>query len=725
MATIPDSMDMGERVVARRRVPITDNRGPEIEAAALGNAAERIGQRVQQFAAHDDQFNAGIASAKLKQKSAEIEKELESDPDFESHESKYLEKMNAERQEAAKTIKGERSRALFDQDAQADIARGSQQVFANAKTIEGQWGRGTLTETLDANRRTAIEAKTPEAREALMLSTMEAIDGAVAKRYISPEQAVLTRKAWAQNYAEDFIGALPAADQVAALKDPKNQEARIIDPAKRAGMLKLAEHNASVEKVESASNAIVKAFEVDTTTGQAALKELDKSDLSDEDKFRVRSQVRQGQGLIHAERRQEFAEQVNALERRIASGVPGPNAELDAKALYRKGVYTPEQFTNVLQSIDGARVKGATDAAIAASIREALAGGERLDPRNDKIVDGVDKLFIQATTDNHMAPGTDEWINGAAGIAAKTNILPPEAMSWARKNLLSGDPKLSVPAANAMARWSDAAPAAYTYFDDANMKAFAEQLDGFTRAGMKPEEATKQAHDNVYTMPKERRDRLDAQYKKEKYAADNPSQLQSRLNSDDSFDRALLGGAPAAPTMAGVGARAMADEYELLVRSYYDKTNGDVTAARDLAWKDIRGTYGYSTVNGAPEILKYAPELEYPGIDVNVIRSDAVEAAKQLGVESNNVRLVPNTKTGRTRGLEWELHYTDADGFEDVVLGPDNRPARYEIPTDTARYLAAQEDAKRKSVDAARTESKRRREFAEIDALVEQSLSIN
>jgi hypothetical protein len=473
----------------------------------------------------------------------------------------------------------------------------------------------------------------------------------------------------------------------------------------RSKFLAIAENEAKQQRVTGASNAITAAYERSQQAGLAALQNLDKSGLSPEDQFSVRAQVRQNMGLIHAERRQEFAEEVNELERAITAEAPGADAERRAASLYSRGVYTPEQYTNVLQAIDGARAQGASNGAASAAVAAALESGSHLDPKNEKIVKAVDTLFATTTQLNKVQPGSDEYINGAGVLAHKTNILPPSAMSWARASILSGDPKLVAPAATAMASWADAAPTAYAYFDDPNLKAYSAQVYSLIAAGASPSSAVETVRANQQ-LPEARRKELATTYTKEKYAGDNGSELQSRLNNDDAFDRSL------SPTGAPAATEAMRSEYNASVRQYFEKTNGNIEQARELAWRDIRGMYGYSTVNGAPELLKHAPELRYPGIDTSVIRADIDAIAATMNVKTP-VRMVPSLDTDLTQGQVWELHTTDEDGYETTVLDERNRPVQYRIPTDTRVYLEKQEQAKKAAIDAARAESANRRAIAE------------
>jgi hypothetical protein len=518
---------------------------------------------------------------------------------------------------------------------------------------------------------------------------------------LTKQQAVLTaqaqRRGWspeqlAEQQLKQRSGVHSAVLQAAATAGDYVYAEEYL--AARGDEMTAAERTAAEQVVKQGqvigrANGILAEYRTDATAGTRALLAIEQDEtLQPEVKDRVRARVREGMGLIHAERRQEYGEQVTALERSISQDSPGANAESQARALYRRGAYTAEQYTNEM-----------------ASVENAIATGQRLDPKDTDVVKAVDSYFVEATRVNQIAPGSDEWINSASAIANRTNILPPEAMSWARKTILSGEPDLAVPAANAMARWADAAPHAYAYFDDPQLKANAEAIDSMVRTGVAPEKAVEIARANTFDIPKARQDQLRADYGKKKYATDNAGELQSFLNSDDNFDRTVIGGAPAAPL-------AMRDEFDSLVRTYFDYTNGDISRARDLAWKDLRGTYGVSTVNGEPEVMKWAPELVFKGLPPEIVRSDIDEAAKSRGIKTP-VRLTPSRVTGDSRGALWELSTVDDDGNAEILLDEKNRPLIYAIPSDTGAFARDQEAAKREAVERARAMSKSAREQAE------------
>lgn len=701
MARIPDETDLGSRVIAQRRAPIYEDRSAEIAAEGVARTAESIGRSVQQLARDQDEFNTGRARSALLQEDDAIRKELATDPNWQTHESRYAERMKTAREEASKKIGGPRAKAAFDMSADADILRGTEQIREGARKVEGQWARSELDTTLEANRKAALETKDEATRVAMMESTAALIRGARDKMYITPEQAVQVEQAWKREYGEGYLTTLPASERVSTLGKPEGTPAAFVDPARRAQMLREAEAAAEDDAVKVWTGKLLGAYEQDASRGINALESLKSSGLTDSAQLEVRSRLRAAVGLMHAERRQQYGEDVTALERSISVGRPSATAEQDANSLYRRGAYSAEQYTNVLQQIDTARQKGAKDEVSVASFQEALLSGKRLDPKDEKIVDAADKWFAAATVASGIEQGSDQWVNSAAEIAKATNILPPSAMSWGRAALLSNEPALAVPAANAMRRWADAAPTAYAYFDDSNIKAQAEGIDALVRVGVKPEKAVEIARANT-EIPKARKDALQATYTKEKHAASNVDSLQERMDSDDLFDVSYGPGGAPPPSLE------MRDEYGALVRTYYDKTNGDIAQARELAWKDMRGVYGYSTVNGAPEILKYAPEKVFPGIDVSVIRKDLEQSATAAGIKTP-VGITPAPWTGDTKGLKWMLKTVDADGNIEILRDAKNDPITYMIPTDTSAYVKTQEDAKAKAVAEARTDSARRR----------------
>jgi len=328
----------------------------------------------------------------------------------------------------------------------------------------------------------------------------------------------------------------------------------------------------------------------------------------------------------------------------------------------------------------------------------------------------VDALFSADQARNGIPVGSDEWVNSAALLASRTNMYPESAIDWARSALAAGEPNLTAQAASALTRMRDANPVAFAYFEDAKTTAFATQVDGLVRAGVPAAKADEVARRNTFDLDANRAKVLGRRHRRDKLAEDNIGALRSQLNSDDAFDQTWLGGAPEDPT------GGMADDYERLVSQFYTFHNGDITQARRQAFQALRGIYGVSTVNGRPQILKYAPELRFKGIDPAVIRSDAEAVAKAAGYtgDPKRVSLVPSRFTGDTQGLRWALHTTDEDGADEVLLDERNREIVYEIPTDHQAYAEANRAADVSAVDEAR----KVQEYQQRTQALEQDLGL-
>jgi hypothetical protein len=222
----------------------------------------------------------------------------------------------------------------------------------------------------------------------------------------------------------------------------------------------------------------------------------------------------------------------------------------------------------------------------------------------------------------------------------------------------------------------DANPGAWDYAIDPKIAPFAEQLNASLAAGIEPTRAYELAHRNVYEQTKEEQEILKTQYAASpKQTAENLNQLQDDLDSDDSFDSSWRTSSPDAVL-------AMQGEYQRLVGQYYVSTNGDLGTARKLASTVVRSGYGVTEMNGVREVVKNAPEKNYPGLTSEIIRADLAKslAAVDPTLDPMKARIVPTADTDRTKGRVWGVALYDEDGNYDVVRDAKNRPLPYSLP---------------------------------------------
>jgi hypothetical protein len=271
MPRIPDASQLGYSVPQTRTRHFQDRSG-EIVADAAGRFGQTVGRRAYQIQDREDQFAYAQAKSSLLQADIEARRSLENDSDWQTYEKRYSESMTKAREKAAGMIRGNRDRALFDQDARLDVERGIGEIRNVAKRKEIDWGRASLDGMLQANRTAALNAKDEPTRAALITATQEAINGAKAKGYLSEQEAMNQQQAWTANYAEGFVGMQPAAERIKLLSKPQGTTAEFIAPDRRAALLEAAKNENRDLTVRRESQAQEDAIVAKFGTGPAALK---------------------------------------------------------------------------------------------------------------------------------------------------------------------------------------------------------------------------------------------------------------------------------------------------------------------------------------------------------------------------------------------------------------------------------------------------------------------
>lgn len=221
MPTIPDSRDLGRRVIPQNRTQIVQDRSGEIFARGVQQAAGSLAQTIDGVVQRNDRFNYAAAKSTLLQADIEARRELEEDPDWATHETRYREKMTKAKAAAVGVIKNPTDRAMFEQDAGIDVERGTEAIRGGARKREVDWGRSVLEERLDKNRMMAWEAKDEATRQAFVLASDDLIAGAVEKGYLKQEEAGAVKRGFAEAYAKGAMNMMTPEEGLAALKDTK------------------------------------------------------------------------------------------------------------------------------------------------------------------------------------------------------------------------------------------------------------------------------------------------------------------------------------------------------------------------------------------------------------------------------------------------------------------------------------------------------------------------
>lgn len=247
MARLPDVMDLGAPVVPRRARGIVSDQSAQIQAEALGNFAGTVGNIAAQFREREDKFTYALAKSKLLQADIQTRKSLEDDPDFETYEKRYQESMTKALGESSKLIRGSRDRALFDMDAKLDVERGTQEIRAQAKTKEIDWGRSTLDQTLEANRAAALQATDDNTRQGILNSSKEQIQGAVDRGYYKQQDGTNIFQRFRDDFSTGYLGMQTPEKRVELLKGA-GSVADFLQPDVKVNLLREAENEIRIEK---------------------------------------------------------------------------------------------------------------------------------------------------------------------------------------------------------------------------------------------------------------------------------------------------------------------------------------------------------------------------------------------------------------------------------------------------------------------------------------------
>jgi hypothetical protein len=441
---------------------------------------------------------------------------------------------------------------------------------------------------------------------------------------------------------------------------------------------------------------MVTAMKSSVARGDAMLASLDSNkNLSTDDKIEIHKQYRAAREALSFERSRLHVEESGNLARSLAANGYGPELEAENVRLYDRGAISVDEYESNIGAMTRNQETSVEDGISTEAVQMAMNGGQGLDPTIKDHRDAADAYLKDVVAKTGMTVGDPRYQAFVSEMVRKTNILPASADSWARISVLSGQPEQVATGAGFLGRVNEANPRAWNYADDPRIGAMVDQVNTFMKSGIVTERAFEMAHRNVYERTDAQRALLQDQYRVAIKDDDNSAALQDELDADENFDRAWFSGAPDAPL-------AMQAEFDSLVNQFFQLNNGDLVAARRMASDTVRATYGYTTVNGEPELMKYAPEKMFPGMTPEVIRHDVGAALQSVGYagDASKVRLVPSPETERTSGRVFQLAELDEYGVPDVVLAPDNRAALYELPLGTAYDTARGEIAKRKLDEA-------------------------
>lgn len=412
-----------------------------------------------------------------------------------------------------------------------------------------------------------------------------------------------------------------------------DEENRVIDGLfaewRQYTAVKTAQH---AQAVNGHVATVMEAYSRGQSVGTAALASL--PGVPDSMKADVRGKVLEALNERRALSREENVDTLVEIARAEARGSVDGATYASVERMYDAGAYTPEQYANQLAALDSSRLRKAGDVAVTEEVMKSLASGTPLDPSNPDIRKALASVFDIQT--KGLEEGSEDWRSTALAFAARTRMLPNQAISWAEKMRRSPDPLQVIPAAQFLSSLHETAPQALEGVDERSL-AFSSLVSDSSSAGTDPKEAVDLARKIVYETPKEVLEQLKVRYRADKYDETSNASLDAYINED--FDPSIFYGQPSAP----LELQAM---YSAQTRRYFDITRGDISKARDLAWRDLKRVAGVSEVNGVRQLMLMPPESF--GVSADMVREDlakSVTAPLPDGSTAEDLILVPDSAT--------------------------------------------------------------------------------
>lgn len=329
-----------------------------------------------------------------------------------------------------------------------------------------------------------------------------------------------------------------------------------------------------------------------------------------------------------------------------------------------------------------------------------------LDPNDKNNQAAADHYF-----DQNVAPDfnlrSDDSLNQVANITTKSGILPTQIKTMFTAGATSKDPAVVVPMARMYGQIFDNNPAAVTGLDKGAM-AFYQKVYAYDRAGVPADKAVDMSYSQVYQQDDRTKQMISTKQRDKDYLKGRESAAQSNisaLTSATSFT-------PSASDPSRSNLQYQRD-YQTIYDANFAQTGGDADQAEAMTNAMIRNTWGVSSVNGSPEIMKYAPEALY---GVNNGSGNWIQGqwetekrdllGKSFGGQRDDTRLVlvPDAITPRDQSYSVMVRQKNAEGYDDVrpYYGETGMPVRFKPDQKTSPMYKATMEFQQQRVVAAK-----------------------
>ncbi len=388
------------------------------------------------------------------------------------------------------------------------------------------------------------------------------------------------------------------------------------------------------------------------------------------------------------------------------SEMDGTLREKEVDDAYNNKLLTANQYLSFKESLK--KNSNAYD-----FVQTSIDLGIPLDPGDTSKGGDVEKVDMYYKSESKGWDKEDRVAN-TLGLIKDTNIVPKTVISRTRAGIRSGDVTQSYAAADFINKVLVTTPKAIADFDSADLS-FSKQVVEMVAAGVPQEEAVKTATRNVFQTTQAEKTAYQNLFNENK--DDSQSWLDSVI--DEELDDFWFKSVPSSDPV-------MLAEFDTLTRNYIATTGGDIEAARDLAWRDLRRVWGGSELgfsdgdNESKVMMKYSPEVIYGN---GYGKSDWI--IKQFETETEGLNkpfIAYDSRTARERFPSYPVMYLDKKGRVSPYL-VDGIPQRWKPDFKaTPEYIEAQKE-KEKAIERAKQERADILSGAAFDRELEEAIS--
>ncbi|CAH9011504.1 putative lytic transglycosylase [Vibrio phage 121E34-1] len=249
-----------------------------------------------------------------------------------------------------------------------------------------------------------------------------------------------------------------------------------------------------------------------------------------------------------------------------------------------------------------------------------------------------------------------EHVAAMAQIVGTTKLIPTQVIESLDRAALSNNTG-NVEGATAMyEQLKTLSPRTLANSTDPNTAAFYENTSRLTKAGLTSEEAQEIAFKNVYAQDSAQKEVLRSRISSSEYKETRTDAAQDAFN-----ERATGWFSPDDLSELGAAGLEYEADYQTMFDSFYQKTGGDIEAAKSLTNDRIQKKWAVTDINGRTQPMRFSPESLYGGDGDNSWISeqwqehDLPELKAQLGLpEDADLQLISHVETGRSKPT-WKI----------------------------------------------------------------------